>query len=1037
MEEQLTMRDFLNKVLPFSKAIVDSGHPDRYKLLFLNSVFLFAGVSAFGLSFVRWNGSDPLLAIADLIFSAIAFFLLYYLNNNKDKIEILSSFALFVTYLLFFTLYLIANDNPARISLFFLLSASAFFLQGAKKGKWWLYAILIGLMIGHFVPYFETKFSTVDIITVTVYLFGLFFILENYELLKDEQALILQESDKRFKTLFEQTPDPAWLIKNHTFTDANLAAAHALGYENINKLLLVHPSKLSPEYQPDGELSYLKAERYMAIAEEKGIYHFEWSHCRKDGSEFPVEITLSAITLHNEPVLYCIWRDISERKQAESLLLRNIERNNTLVKITTETVGMSEKELVTFTLNQAEKLSDSKIAFLHYCNTTDSIDVWSDNDQNESPTLVDPKLWHDSYHSGKAVIQNTLHDLNLISNYNSKEIFLSRYMTIPVFSDEQLVMILGVLNKSDYYNKDLLNELELLANHLWLLIQKKRNLQELELNSQVFHSSNEGIVITDSDNNIVSINDAFCKMSGYKTQELIGKNPNILKSDRQDEKFYQAMWKDISATGQWHGEIWNLNKEGNLYPEWLSISAVKDSNNNIINYIAMHSDMTEYKAAEEKIRYLAHFDPLTKLPNRTLLHDRANVALAHAKRNKTQLALLFLDLDRFKNINDSLGHNIGDKLLKALAKRLNQSLRGEDTISRTGGDEFIAILPNTDFKAAAKVAAKLLKSISQPFDIQKHHLNVTISIGLALFPENGHNFDELSRNADTALYRAKQSGRNKYQFFNEEMYLQARKIQRIENDLRQAIDNDELRLYYQPQVNSITGKITGAEALIRWQHPKLGLVSPDDFIPIAEDSGMIIDIGDWVMRTAVKQIASWKDAGLPAVNIAVNVSQPEFRQHNFVGKVAEILQEFNVGAELLDLEITESIAADNIDETIEILNDLHALGIKLSIDDFGTGYSSLSCLRQFKVHKLKIDQSFIRELTLEKGGDAIVLTIIDLAKNLGLKTIAEGVETLDQLKYLQSKKCDEIQGYLYSKPVPVKEFEDLLKLTDLKIKIPH
>jgi len=1031
------VKEFLNKVLPFTKEIVQSDHPDRYKLLFLNSVFLFAGVSAFGMSFVRWHSATPAIAIADLVFSAIAFFLLYYLNNNKDKIELLGFFALLVTYLLFFSLYLVANDNPARISLFFLLSASAFFLQGAKKGRWWLYAVVAGLIIGHFVPYFDTKFNTIDIISVTVYLFGLFFILENYELLKEEQVLILQESDNRFKTIFEQMPDPAWLIKNHTFTDANLAAAHALGYDHIDKLSLVHPSKLSPEYQPDGELSYRKAEKYMAIAEEKGIYRFEWIHCRKDGSEFPVEVTLSAITLHNEPVLYCIWRDISERKQAESLLLRNIERNNTLLKITTETGEMSEQELVTFTLNQAEKLSDSKIAFLHYCNTTDSVDVWSENYQNKLATQVDPKLWNDSYHSGEAVIQNTLHDLNLISHYNSKEIFLNRYMTIPVFNDEQLVMILGVLNRSDYYNKNLLNDLELLANHLWLLIQKKRNFQELELNSQVFHSSNEGIVITDSDNNIVSINKAFSTLSGYNAQDLLGKNPRILKSDRQDAKFYQAMWKDITEIGQWHGEIWNLNKQGNPYPEWLSISAVKDNNNDIINYIAMHSDMTEYKAAEEKIKYLAHFDPLTNLPNRTLLHDRANVALANAKRNKTPLALLFIDLDRFKNINDSLGHHIGDKLLQAVAKRLNQSLRGEDTISRAGGDEFIAILPNSDFKAAAKVAEKLLKSISQPFNIKKHNLNVTISIGLALFPENGHNFNDLSRNADTALYRAKQAGRNTLQFFNEEMFLQARKVQQIENDLRQAIENDELHLYYQAQVNTISGEITGAEALIRWKHPKLGLVSPADFIPIAEDSGMIIDIGNWVMRTAVKQMSLWNEAGLPAVNIAVNVSQPEFRQNNFVHKVAEILQEFNVKAEFLDLEITESIAADNIDETIEILNKLHALGIKLSIDDFGTGYSSLSYLKQFKVHKLKIDQSFIQALTLEKGDDAIVISIIDLAKNLGLKTIAEGVETHEQLEYLQSKKCDEIQGYLFSKPVPRKDFEELLKLADLKIEIPH
>jgi len=1020
------MKRFLNRVLPFSfsKEISNRDHPQHHRIVFLNSVFLFAGVAAFSLSFVRWHGADPILAIADLVFSAIAFFLLYYLNNNKDKIEILSFFALFVTYLLFFALYLIANDNPVRISLFFLLSASAFFLQGAKKGRWWLCAILVGLIIGHFVPYFDTKFSIVDIVTLTVYLFALYFILENYELLKDEQSLILQESEKRFKILFEQMPDPAWLIRKHKFTDANIAAAQALGYQHVNELMLTHPSKLSPEYQPDGELSFQKAERYMVKADQESIYRFEWVHCRKDGSEFPVEVTLSAITLRDEPVLYCIWRDISERKQAESLLLRNVVRNNTLLKITTETSGMSEKELVLFSLAQAEQLSDSKIAFLHYCTDQHLVDIWSENSVINEISSRERDLWHESLLTGKAVIKNT-----------PQEVDINRHMTVPVVSDDQVVLIVGVANRSDYYNKSEMNALELLANHLWLLIQKKRNLKELELNAEVFHSSNEGIVITDSDNNIVAVNDAFCKMSGYKEKELLGKNPNILKSERQEDKFYQEMWKEILATGQWHGEIWNQTKEGQNYPEWLSISVAKDENNNITNYIALHSDMSEYKAAEEKINYLAHFDSLTKLPNRTLLQDRANVALANAKRNNTHTALLFLDLDRFKNINDSLGHSVGDKLLKALAERLLSDLRGEDTISRMGGDEFIAILPNTGFLGAAKVAKKLLKSISQPFNIEKYELNVTTSIGLSLFPDNGDNFDDLSRNADTALYQAKHAGRNRYQFFNEEMYLKVRKSQKIENDLRLAIAKNELQLYYQAQINTQTGKMSGAEALIRWKHPKLGIVSPVEFIPIAEESGMIIDIGDWVIRTAVKQIAAWQDAGLPLVNIAVNVSQPEFRQKNFVAKVENLLREYNVDAGCLDLEITESIASDNISETMEILNNLHTLGIKLSLDDFGTGYSSLSYLKQFKVNKLKIDQSFIRELVVNED-NAIVLSIIDLARNLGIKTIAEGVETLEQLDYLRANHCDEIQGYLYSKPVPVEEFEDLLGLDDLKINLP-
>ena len=1031
------MRKLVSRILSSSE-VSKGDDPARYKLLFLNSVFLFAGIAAFGMSIIRWNGGTPIMGLADLIFSGICFALIYYLNNNKDKVEVVSFYALVLTFLLFLALYLVANDTPSRIALFFLLAASAFFLQGREKGKLWLYVIMLALIIGHFIPYFDTKFSSVDILAITVYLFALYFVLENYETLKDEQTLILQESEKRFKILFEQMPDPAWLIKEHKFTDANLAAAHALGYEHVDQIVLTHPSKLSPEYQPDGELSLSKAERCMAIAEQRGLYRFEWTHCRKDGSEFPVEVTLSAITLHNKPVLYCIWRDISEHKQAESLLLRSIEKNNILLRITTETAGMTEKELVLFALEQAEYLTDSKVAFLHYCGEQAQQDLWSENSfasSKKNPNKIASELWHDSYQSGSSVIQNSLQSLDVIRGQSSEDIFINRFITVPVINDEHITMILGVANSNDYYHKNVMNDLELLANHIWLLIQKNRNLQELELNAEVFHSSNEGIVITDSDNNIVSINKAFSKITGYESHDVIGKSPKILKSDRQDEKFYQAMWKEILEVGQWHGEIWNLHKDGHAYPEWLSISAIKNTQNNIINYIAMHSDMTEYKAAEEKIKYLAHFDSLTRLPNRTLLHDRANVALANSRRNKTQLALMFIDLDRFKNINDSLGHNTGDKLLKAVAKRLIDSIRGEDTVSRTGGDEFIVILPNSNFKAAAKVAKKLLNAISEPFEVEKYELNITISIGLALFPENGYTFDDLSQNADTALYRAKHAGRNRFQFFNEDMYLEARKVHQVENDLRHAIVREELRLLYQPQVNTITGEIVGAEALIRWEHPKMGLISPVDFIPVAEDSGMIVDIGDWVIRTALKQIAEWKSAGLPIVNIAVNVSQPEFRQKNFVRKVSNLLREYDVDPEYLDLEITESIAADNIEETIDILNSLNKLGIKLSIDDFGTGYSSLSYLKQFKVHKLKIDQSFIRELTSEDN--AIVLSIINLAKNLGLKTIAEGVETQEQLNYLRDYQCDEIQGYLFSRPIPTNEFSQLLKLEDLKIRIPQ
>ncbi|MDF1589718.1 MAG: EAL domain-containing protein [Gammaproteobacteria bacterium] len=863
----------------------------------------------------------------------------------------------------------------------------------------------------------------------------MYFILQNYEFYNYKQTLILQESENRFKTLFDEMPDPAWIIANNKFLEANYAAAKMLGYNNVDEIQYDHPSTLSPKYQPDGELSFDKAERYMAIAYEKGIYRFEWIHCHRDGSEFPVEVTLSAITLRNQPVLYCIWRDITERKQAESIMSKNIERNTILLKLTTETGMMNERELILFILGQAERLTGSPISFLHYycADLGETIDVCSKNGMlleiNASPVQVDPELWMQSTKSGSAVIENQPQNQTLLSPQTS-DIVLNNYIIVPFFNENESPIMLGLANKSAPYDLASINDLELLTHHLWLLIQQKRNTQELELNSRVFHSGNEGIMITDAHNKIVSVNNAFSIISGYSSDELIGQTPQILKSNRHDDTFFKKMWTSLHDIGLWHGEIWNKNKAGQIYPGWLSISVIRDKNNNIINYVAMHSDMSEYKAAEDKIKYLAHFDALTNLPNRTLLQDRANVALANAKRNKTSMALLFIDLDRFKNINDSLGHGIGDELLKLLAQRLLEELRDVDTVSRTGGDEFIAILPNTNSKGAVKVADKLLKSIAQVFEFGNHQLNVTLSIGIALYPDNGDNFDDLSRNADTALYRAKHNGRNRYQFFNDEMYLQAKKVQQVENGLRTAIEKDELVLYYQPQVDTMTGKIVGAETLIRWMHPNWGFVPPGDFIQIAEESGMIITIGDWVLRTAIKQLAMWKKAGLPLVSLSVNVSQPEFRQHHFADKVEALLTQFDINAEFLELEITESIAAVNITETIAILQDINARGIKLSIDDFGTGYSSLSYLKQFKVDKLKIDQSFIREIRSQHDDNPIVQSIIDLATNLGLKTIAEGVETEAQLSYLRDKQCDQIQGYLFSKPLAIAEFEKLLALDD-------
>ncbi len=445
--------------------------------------------------------------------------------------------------------------------------------------------------------------------------------------------------------------------------------------------------------------------------------------------------------------------------------------------------------------------------------------------------------------------------------------------------------------------------------------------------------------------------------------------------------------------------------------------------------IIVNQDITARKEAEERIQWLAHFDMLTGLPNRVLFTDRIDHAISIAQRAHTQLAVLFLDLDHFKNINDTLGHRIGDMLLIEMAKRLKNVTRDEDTVSRQGGDEFILMLLDIDADAVAHVAEKLLSAVAQVCQIENHELTVTASIGIAIYPDDGKDFAALSQSADIAMYRAKQESRNKYCFYTAEMQAHSVRNLQLENELRRALERDQLQVYYQPQVSLEDGHIVGAEALLRWQHPELGAVAPAEFIPVAENSGLILSIGEWVLRTAMSQLKIWMDAGLPPMVIAVNLSAVQFRHHNLPDLITQILDEIQLPPERLELELTEGVAMDDPLGAIAVMDNLHGRGIRMSIDDFGTGYSSLSYLKRFQVYKLKIDQSFVHNVVEDSEDKAIVRAIISLANSLGLLTIAEGVETEGQLAFLQEQGCDEIQGYYFSKPLPAEQFEAFVRGT--------
>ncbi len=441
----------------------------------------------------------------------------------------------------------------------------------------------------------------------------------------------------------------------------------------------------------------------------------------------------------------------------------------------------------------------------------------------------------------------------------------------------------------------------------------------------------------------------------------------------------------------------------------------------------LQSEITQRKEAEAHIQRLAHFDGLTGLPNRVLLNDRIKQAVSMAQRSEKQLAVLFLDLDHFKNVNDSLGHNIGDKLLVEVAKRLKDTVREEDTVSRLGGDEFILLLPDADTEGATYVAEKLLQAIARSYQIEQHELSITPSIGIAMYPSDGADFDVLSKCADVAMYSAKQNGRNGYCFYTAEMQANTVRTLRLENGLRRALERSQLQLYYQPFMSLHDGRIVGAEALLRWQHPELGMVSPGEFIPIAEDSGQILHIGEWVLRHAARQLVEWMNNGLAPMTIAVNLSMVQFRHAHLPQLIGRILEEEKLAPQHLELELTEGFAMENPPRAVAVMDDLNERGIRIAIDDFGTGYSSLSYLKRFKIDKLKIDQSFVHNITQDEGDKAIVKAIISMADSLGMQTIAEGVETAGQLAYLREHGCQEMQGYFFSHPLPADKFADFVR----------
>ncbi len=559
------------------------------------------------------------------------------------------------------------------------------------------------------------------------------------------------------------------------------------------------------------------------------------------------------------------------------------------------------------------------------------------------------------------------------------------------------------------------------------ITKERQKEQQLRLLNGVFEHTLEGIAIADCNGIIKKVNPSYMNITGFSAEEVVGKPVAIIKSGKHDDGFYLEIWKSLIENRHWQGEVWNRRKNGEIFPKWLSITGINGINGDLSHYVGVFHDMTEMKLREEKIEFHAYYDVLTDLPNRVLFSDRLNSAISHAKRYQQKLAVLVLDLDDFKHINDSLGHYIGDQLLKKVAQRLVKCFREEDTVARLGGDEFMMIIEEVKkVNDVVDIAVRIIASLSQTYFLEDNEIQTGASIGITIYPDDGIDINTLIKNADLAMYRAKDAGKSNYALFTKEMTEMVERRMTIEQNLRYALNRNEFQVYYQPKIDTRTLLITGTEALVRWNRPNGDLISPDDFIPLAEETGLILPLGQWVLKEACRQTKIWLDHGYYFMTVAVNLSAIQFQDRNLLPMVKQILHESGLPPEKLNLEITENILMMDVDAAKQIMRQLSELGIHISLDDFGTGYSSLLYLKQFPIDFIKIDKSFVKGLPHDLDDAAIAKTVLSLAKHLGLRVVAEGVETKEHWEFMLQNGCEEIQGFLFSKPLTNDSMSQLL-----------
>jgi diguanylate cyclase (GGDEF)-like protein/PAS domain S-box-containing protein len=809
---------------------------------------------------------------------------------------------------------------------------------------------------------------------------------------KDLQTTLsnLREAQQKvfLLNLMEQIDDAIYIVKSETgeIIEVNEKACEMLGYDRETFCQMMAWDIAS---DLENETSW---KRMQARQKIQGNLTRTTLHKRKDGSLVPVEINAKYLRHENKDYSLAVARDLTHIKRQEErlLLLReSFEATPNAIAIT-DSDGLIHWTNPAF--SQLTGYSESEVEGLVFDDIIES---------DQQDRTVFKQIW-------QALERRTTWRGELSNMRKDGSRYQAAFTLTPVVSDtDEISHYIAIIED---------------------ITERHTQMNRLRLYATLFENTREGVVVTDSKGAIQMVNSAFSKLTGYSEAEALGQRPSILKSGKHDEAFYKELWSELLNSGHWQGEIWNRRKNGDVYPELLSISCVYDEQDELKYYVGVFSDISQLKQTEAKLEYLAHHDPLTHLANRRLLMTQLEYGLKSAHRKKERVALLVMDLDRFKDINDSYGHMIGDQLLQLVANRLNHRLRESDLVTRLGGDEFAILLQGIEHtEDAAILASDLIHTLSEPCQLPDGlELQIGTSIGISLYPEHGETAETLLQHADSALYQAKKEGRGRFCYFSEEMTQAA--IQRIEihNNLRHALAENSLSVAYQPQIEFDSGRIVGAEALVRWQDPERGQIPPDQFIPVAEETGLINRLGEWVMREVCLQGKQWLDENRPPLSLAVNLSVHQLRQGDFVEQVQQIVSETGYPAGQLSFEVTESALMEREKEALAVLKRLRRIGLHLSIDDFGTGYSSLAHLQRMPLDELKIDKTFIDDIPHMQEDMEITATIIAMAKNLGMIVLAEGVETEAQFQFLKQQGCDFFQGYLISPPLDAQAFSQLM-----------